>query len=470
MSHRVGGRGNLDCLQGEKRVENLHGKILVDLAILNAKIPIGQEIFEGGIAIDDGKIYAIGKQGNLPRASKIIDAEDRIVLPGLIDVHTHLRDLQLAYKEDFYSGTCAALAGGFTTVFDMPNTLPLTNSSLRLKEKMEVARSKIVANVGFYSCFPKKVDEINSIAEDGAIGFKVYLHRPKSELDMDDDVLFQAFKRTKEVNKLVAVHAEDKSLVEGMERKLKNAKNDSYEAYLKVHPPKAEIEAVKRIIALAKATGVHIHFCHISISKALSLILKAKAEGLIITCEATPHHLLLSKEVMNSFGGIAIMEPPLRSDINMKNLWQSLNEGGIDIIASDHAPHTLREKKAKSVWDIPPGIPGLETTLPLLLTMVKRGRLSLWRLMELLAQRPAEIFKLREKGALKEGFDADLSIVDLKEEFTITSSKFKSKAKYSPFDGWKVVGKPVKTFVGGRLAMDEGEVLAKPGSGCILRL
>jgi len=203
--------------------------------------------------------------------------------------------------------------------------------------------------------------------------------------------------------------------------------------------------------------------------KALSLILEAKAEGLAITCEVTPHHLLLSKEITNGFGGVTITDPPLRGRMTAMNLRRALSEGGIDIIAGDHAPHTLKEKSAKSIWNVSPGIPGLETTLPLLLTMVKRRRLSLWRLVELLAQKPAEVFGLNCKGAIKRGFDADLTIIDFKEG-RITPLEFHSKAKYSPFDGWKVAGRAVKTFVGGRLVMDEGEILAKPGSGRIIRL
>lgn len=444
-------------------------KSSVDLAILNARILVGREIFDGGIAVDDGKIIAIGKQGNLPRASETIDAENGIIIPGLIDVHTHLRDLQLDYKEDFYSGTCSALAGGFTTVFDMPNTSPTTNSSLRLREKIEVAKAKIVANVGFYACFPRDVSEVVRIVEDGAVGFKIYLHHSSLELNVEDDALLPMFKKTRDVKRLVAVHAEDKSIIEGMTRKLKDAGRDSFDVFFSVHPPRAEVEAVKKMISLAKVTGVHIHFCHVSTVKTLSLILEAKAEGLAITCEVTPHHLLLSKEIANALGGVAITDPPLRGRVTARNLRRALDDGGIDIIASDHAPHTLKEKSAKSIWSVSPGNPGLETTLPLLLTMVKRGRLSLWRLVELLAQRPAEVFGLKGKGVIKEGFDADLTIIDFKEG-CIAPLEFHSKAKYSPFDGWKVAGGAVKTFVGGRLVMDEGEILAKPGSGRIIRL
>jgi len=443
----------------------------VDLAVSNAKIITNNGILRRGLAVKDGKIYAICKSSALPKAQKNIDAEDKIILPGLIDVHTHLRDLQLAFKEDYYTGTCAALASGFTTVLDMPNTVPPTDSFLRLKEKMEVAKGKIVTNVGFYSGFPKRIEEVNDIAGLGAVGFKVYLNNPRQRLNVEDDEeLLEAFMRAKKANRLVAIHAESRTIIEDLKEKLKIGENRRPEDYLKAHPPRAEAKAVKRIITLVKKARAQIHFCHISTRKALSSILKAKTEGLPITCEATTHHLLLSKEVMTRSGNTAIMDPPLRSQEDVQTLWRNLIGGGIDFVVSDHAPHTLKEKEDENVWNVPPGIPGLETTLPLFLTMVNEGRITMNRLVEVLAQKPARLFHLNSKGFLKKGFDADFTIVDLEEDFTIDPSHFYSKAKYSPFSGWRVSGKAIKVFVGGKLAIEDGQVLSKPGSGRIVRL
>lgn len=442
-----------------------------DLAILNAKIFADGGILKGGIAVKDGKICAVCKSSALPEASETIDVEGRIVLPGLIDVHTHLRDLQLAYEEDYFTGTCAALASGFTTVLDMPNTVPSTNSFLRLKEKMEVAEGRIVANVGFYSGFPKIMEEVKDIAGLGAVGFKVYLNSSSERLNVEDDQeLLEAFIRAGEVDRIVAVHAESRSIIEDLKGKLNAAGSRRPEDYLKAHPPKAEAEAVERVITLAEKAHTRIHFCHISTGKALSHILKAKAKGLPVTCEATPHHLLLSAEVVSRLGNIAITDPPLRGQRDVKNLWRNLISGGIDLVASDHAPHTLKEKRGEDVWNVLPGIPGLETTLPLFLTMVKEGRISMRRLVEVLAQKPAQIFHLKNKGFLRKGVDADLTIVDLDEDFTINPTNFHSKAKYSPFSGRRVSGRAVKAFVGGKLSMEDGKVLSKPGSGRIVSL
>jgi len=188
-----------------------------------------------------------------------------------------------------------------------------------------------------------------------------------------------------------------------------------------------------------------------------------------ITCETTPQNLFLSVGDLRRLGTLALTVPPVREKHHVATLWDGIKDGWIDILASDHAPHALEEKKAKLVWDVKAGIPGLETILPLFLTEVKRGRLSITDIVRLMSEKPTEIFRLKGKGHLKEGNDADLVIVDLDRKYRIDTSKFHSKAKYSPFDGWNVEGKPVKTFVNGRLIMDEGEIVAEAGSGGIIR-
>ena len=188
-----------------------------------------------------------------------------------------------------------------------------------------------------------------------------------------------------------------------------------------------------------------------------------------MTCEVTPNHLLLSKVDFVRVGAMLAMMPPLREDADVKALWQGVEKGLVDVLGSDHAPHTIEEKTAKSIWDAKVGVPGLETTLPLMLTMVKRNRLTIDMLVRLLAENPAEIFKLKDRGRLEQGMKADVVAVDLKEKFKVDASKFHSKTKYSPYDGWEVQGKPIKTFVNGHLVMDEQEIVAKAGSGNVIR-
>lgn len=442
----------------------------VDLVLHNARIYTPKGIVEAGLAIDKGRILKIAKETNLPHASEKLDMKGKIVLPGLIDPHVHLRDQQLAYKEDFFSGTSAAAAGGVTLVIDMPNNKPVTMSATSLKERMRLAETQAVVNVAFHSAFPESLEEIPRIVKQGAVAFKLYLSQKIGGLDIeDDDALLRAFSKAGKMKVPVSVHPEDKKTLEIIKREVQQAGRRDVDAYLKVHSPDAELKAVQHITQLAQKTNVHIHFCHVSSAEGLNAILTTKNMGLPVSCEATPHHLLLSSKHLKHYRTIAVMDPPLRTEKDVETLWKALRQGLIDAVASDHAPHTIEEKNAESVWEIKPGIPGLETTLPLLLTQVNEGRLAMSDLIRVASKRPAEIFHLRDRGSLAEGCWADLVVVDLKRKYRIDSSNFYSKAKYSPFDGWKVRGKPIKTFVNGQLVMDDGEIVASSGTSHILR-
>ena len=444
--------------------------MIVDLVLSNAKAYIDNEIVDCGLAIEEGKIFKIGKETSMPRAETKIDLKHLLVMPGLVDTHVHLRDEGKSYKEDFYSGTAAAAAGGITTVLDMPNNNPVTMTTETLRERMKIAERKVLVNVGFYSEFPKNTEEIVEIIREGAMAFKLYLAEQVGGLNIDDDhALWEACKIVSRLKVPVAVHAEDGKMLRRTEEELKRTNHNDVEAFLKAHSESVEVKAVKRLLNIAKQTGVHVHFCHISTKNGLKAIVDAKESGMSITCETTPHNLFLSVDDLIRIGTLALTMPPVREKHHITALWDGIKNGWIDSLASDHAPHTLGEKKAKLVWNVKVGIPGLETTLPLLLTEVKRGRLSITQIVRLMSEKPAEIFRLRGKGHLKEGNKADLVVVDLDRTYRIDASKFHSKAKYSPFDGWNVEGKPVRTFVNGRLVMDEGEIVAEMGSGGIIR-
>jgi len=444
--------------------------LTVDLVLSNAKAYIDNEIVDCSLAINRGKIFRIAKEANMPKAEIKIDLKNLLVLPGLIDVHVHLRDEGKAYKEDFYSGTAAAAAGGITTVLDMPNNEPVTMSVKALRRRMRIAERKILVNVGFYSEFPKNMKEAEEIIREGAVAFKLFMGEQIGGLNIDDDhALLEAFEIVSSLKVLVAVHAEDKTTLKKVENELKRNNCNDVEAFLKAHSENIEVTAVKRLLKIAEQTTVHVHFCHISTENGLKAIIDGKKSGIKITCETTPHHLFLSVDGLRRIGTLALTTPPIREKHHITALWNGIKNSWIDILASDHAPHTLGEKKAKSVWDVKVGVPGLETTLPLLLTKVKHGRLSITDVVRLMSKNPAEVFGLKGRGCLKEGNSADLVVVDLDRKYKIDASKFHSKAKYSPFDGLSVEGKPVKTFVGGRLIMDEGEIVAEAGSGEIIR-
>ncbi|MEM3956324.1 MAG: dihydroorotase family protein [Candidatus Bathyarchaeia archaeon] len=439
----------------------------VDLILKEAKIYIDNRVIEAGIAINEGRIFKVAKEANLPSASEKINLSGMLVLPGVIDVHVHLRDQELSYKEDFYSGTCAAANGGVTLVVDMPNNKPITMSSETLRERMEIASRKIIVNVSFYSAFPQDISEIKQIIRTGAKAFKIFLSHKVGGLDPnDEDKVISAFKEVASANIPIAIHAEDGIF---LRKKIEEIGNrDDIDAYLEVHSVEAEVRGIMRTIRLMRESGACVHICHVSTSEGLKAILREKARGLPVSCEVTPHHLLLSKKDLKKIGNIALVNPPLRPLSDVSYLQWALGKGLIDIVASDHAPHSLKEKDSSSVWDVMAGIPGIETTLPLMLTMVNRGQISLSDLVRVLSENPSRIFGFKDRGQIAEGFYADLVVVDLKREWTIDSSEFYSKAKFSPFDGWRVKGKPVKTFVNGTLVMDEGEIAAKPGDGKII--
>lgn len=441
----------------------------VDRVLYNGKIYTPKGLVEAGIAIEKGRIFKIAKKPSLPKASSKMNLNGLIVLPGLVDSHVHLRDQERAYREDLFTGTAAAAAGGFSLVIDMPNNKPVTMDVQSLRERMKLAEKKVLVNVAFYSAFPENTKEIRNIVSEGAIAFKLFLLEKVGGLNIDDDtVVLQALNEVKKANVPVAVHAEDKDICEN-EMKRKQENRTDFEAYLEAHSSNSEVKAVQRIIGLAEKSEAHVHFCHISSAKSLSLIKKAKAVGVNITCEVTPHHLLLTSKDLKRHENLAITLPPVRTREDMNALWKALKQDLIDTLGSDHAPHALKEKKLKSIWKVKPGIAGLETTLPLMLTQVNKGRLTITELVQLASKNPAEIFHLKDRGTLLKGYCADLVVIDIKREHKIDSSKFHTKAKFSPFDGWKVKGMPVKTFVNGRLVMEEGEIVAKPGTGEIIR-
>lgn len=444
--------------------------MIVDSVLANAKAYLNKEIVDCSIAIENGKIFKIGKETQMPKADEKINLRNLLVLPGSIDVHVHLRDEGKAYKEDFYTGTAAAAAGGITTVLDMPNNDPVTMSAETLKNRMEIAKRKILVNVGFYSEFPNDLNEVTEIAAQGAVGFKLFMACQVGGLNIDDDeALREAFGKVGKLGVPVAVHAEDKTLLIANEERLKLANRHDAAAFLTAHSERVEFKAVERLLNISAQDDAHLHFCHMTTEDGLNAVIEAKKSGRNITCEVTPQHLLLSNADFERYGLMLTMTPPLRSKNHIEALWKGISEGWVDVLGSDHAPHALNEKSAGSVWDVKVGVPGLETTLPLMLTMVRKNRISLAHVIQLLSEKPAEIFNLKDRGRLETGQKADLTVVDFNRKFKIDASKFHSKAKYSPFNSWEAQGRPVKTFVNGLLVMDEQEIVAKPGSGEVIR-
>lgn len=441
----------------------------IDLVIKNARIYFKDQITEGGIAATDGKIVKVGKSSKMPSAEHIIDAKNNLIIPGAIDIHAHLRDLNYVDKEDFYTGTCAAANGGITTVIDMPNTNPPTISSNLLQEKMETAQKKIVTNVGFYSGIPDELSDLKSLVNSGIFGFKLYLATSLGNFDITSrDSLEELLQRVCHLNVPLLIHAERKEDIEKQSEQIKSSNLSSQESYLRSHSDEVEKRAIEFFLELNRPIGTHVHVCHVSTASGVEIIRRKKSQGDKITAEVTPHHLLLSVNDLQKYGTYTKMLPPLRTPDQAQFLWKGLNDGVIDVIATDHAPHGFSEKECDfSV--AANGIPGFETLIPLLFTAMHDGKIELSQLVQKVAVNPAKFLNLQTKGKIEVGFDADLTVIDAHKKFEIDVSKFYTKAKFSPFHGREVIGLPVMTIINGCIVMQEGEILIPKGTGKIIK-
>ena len=433
---------------------------LPSLLIRDAHIWTKNDTTRGSILVEHGKIRRIARNIT-ERADEEILARRLLVLPGLVDGHVHLRDMKLSYKEDFTTGTAAAAAGGFTSVIDMPNSLPPTDSAERLRERAERASGKILVNVGFHAAAIDDQDAASAMKSAGAFSMKLYLPSPIAPLDIDDDkVVVQVLNAAKQASLLLTVHAEDATKLP-MTGEIR-----TFAELVRLRRGNAETSAVRRILRLQRPIGCRVHFCHVSLPSSLSAISNRSSSRM--SSEVTPHHTLLSQNHVKRLGWKAWMLPPLRPRKDTRKLFRAMKIGIPTIMATDHAPHTV-EEKARTPRKSSPGIPGLETALPLMLTMVNKGKLSLGRLVSLLSTNPAKVFDLRSKGRLDNGADGDLVLVDLKKRGRIDPDKFFSKAHYSPFEGWKTQGAIHTTIVNGLVVYREGEITGEPGSGRVLK-
>ncbi|HEV2119599.1 MAG TPA: dihydroorotase family protein [Candidatus Bathyarchaeia archaeon] len=430
------------------------------LLIRDAHIWTNNETTRGSILIEDGRIQRIARKITEPVEERIL-ANRLLVLPGLVDAHVHLRDMKLSYKEDFTTGTAAAAAGGFTTVLDMPNSQPPTDSVEHLKERAARASRRIFVNVGFHAAALDDQQAAKAMKSAGAFSMKLYMPSPIAPLDVNDDaVVVRVMRAAKQASLPLTVHAEDATILPS------TGEINSFRELVRSRRGNAETSAVRRILRLQQRIGCRVHFCHVSLPSSLSAIANRSSSRL--SSEVTPHHTLLSENNVKTLGWKAWMVPPLRSRKDMGSLFRAMATGTSTIIATDHAPHTIKEK-TRTPRKSPPGIPGLETALPLMLTMVNKGKLSLGRLVSLLSTNPVKVFGLGSKERLENGADADLVLVDLKKRGKIDPGKFFSKARYSPFEDWKTQGAVHTTVVNGSIIYSNEEIIGKAGAGKVLR-
>jgi len=456
--------------------------VVVDLVIRDGKIVTSRDIFKAGIGVDEGKIVAVAKDANLPKASVTLDAGGNFVLPGPIDAHVHFRDPGSEHREDFETGTKAAAAGGITTVFEMPICTPAVSSADIFKRRRSILEKRAVVDFALYGgAGTHNIDKILDIADAGAIGFKTFMTTPLKEREKefegifvtDDGSLFQVLETVAKTKLPSCIHAENNAVIQHMIERLRKAGRKDPMAHVESRPSFAEAVAISTVITLSEAAGARAHIVHMSTREGVQLIKSAKASGKAITVETCPQYLTLTAEVMKKMGPYAKINPPLRSMEHIEALWRGLNDGTIDIVASDHAPYTKEEKDLgwNDIWRAFSGAPQVETMLPLLLTKVNEGKLSLNKLTKITSESVAKIFGVYpKKGAIHVGSDADFVVVDLKKVQKISAEKMYSKAKdITLYDGWRVRGVPIMTLVRGTLVMKDGEVIGKPGYGDFIR-
>lgn len=417
----------------------------MDLVIKNCRLV--DKIGEYYIKIDDGKITDISKTPL--SASETIDIKNNYILPGFIDPHIHFRDPGLTQKEDFKTGSLSAANGGFTTVFDMPNTLPKTNTYKALKEKIKIAKSKSVVNFELFAG-TNSLSEMEKMVELKPIAFKIFM-----DLESDEELekIFNELsllKNETDYNGLVATHCEKKSIIEKETAKLKQKDENKAIDYSYARPSVSEDQSVKQAIELAGKNNLSLHICHLSSKKSLNLA-KDASKTQPVSWEFTPHHLLLDNSAYNTYGTSMKTNPPLREKQDSVRI-ADLDE--TSIIGTDHAPHTIKDKQ-KGVWDSSPGIPNLETAVPLILTEVNKGNIALNIIPRIFSQNAANVYGLENKGEIAIGKDADFTVIDLKREGSFNINEFETKAEYSPFDGESYIGMPVMTIVNGKTVMNK---------------
>ena len=423
-----------------------------ELVIKNGKLVLADKVFEGDISIDNGRIFKVGKDLS---GDEVIDAGGMHVLPGLIDAHVHFREPGASSKEDWVTGSHAAASGGVTTVLDMPNTQPPTTTMELLGKKRELTQSKSIVDYGFhFGASTENIDELRTV--EGIASVKFYMSSTTGNLLVGNDaVLFEELKVLAKRGILAIVHAENREMIQHYTEKLISEGRMDPEAYSDARPSICAAEAANRVIFLSRMAGNRIHLCHVSTREEVDIVARNKSAA--VTAEVCPHHLFLGRGDLRKRGSLFKTNPPLRSGDDREALWKGIHSGVIDLIATDHAPH-LRESKEKDIWSASSGVPGVETLLPLLLNEVNKGNLTLNQVIKLTAMNPARIFRVRNKGVIKEGFDADLVIVDLNKEKEVRNDRLFTKCGWSPFDGRKLRGWPVMTFVRGNQVFDHGNI------------
>jgi dihydroorotase len=415
----------------------------------------------GDVGVRAGKIAAIGALGQAS-AGEVFDAAGLVVLPGVIDTQVHFREPGMEWKEDLETGSRGAVLGGVTAVFEMPNTRPTTTDAAALQDKLDRARGRMHCEHAFYvGATHENASQLGELERlPGCCGVKVFMGASTGDLLVPDDEGVEAVLRS--IRRRAAFHSEDEARL-AERRPL--AREGDWTSHPEVRDVEAAVRSTRRLLGMAERLGKRVHVLHVTTAEEVELIAAHRA---VATMEANPQHLTFTApEIYQRLKGYAQMNPPIREKRHQDGLWRGIAQGVVDVLGTDHAPHT-REEKEKPYPASPSGMPGVQTLVPVMLTHVVEGRLTLERFVDLTAHGPQRLFGLADKGRLAVGYDADLTIVDLRASRTIRNADMATRSGWTPFDGFEAKGWPIATLIRGRIVMRDGEVLA-PGQGAPLR-
>tara|TARA_B100000579_G_scaffold63239_1_gene46607 strand:- start:154 stop:1464 length:1311 start_codon:yes stop_codon:yes gene_type:complete len=427
---------------------------MLDLIIKNGKCYINNDLKDVDIGIQSGKIVKIGNFEE--EAKQTVDAKGLTVLPGCIDTQTHFREPGSTDTEDLASGSRAAIVGGITSVFEMPNTNPATTNREEFNRKIDLAKNRMYCNHAFYfGATPDNQNELANLKDlEGCCGVKLFAGSSTGTLLVHkEEDIEKVFENT---SKIVAVHSEDEDIL-NLRKKLRE--NGNVHSHPIWRNEECAISSTRRIVKIANRLGKKAHVLHITTKEEVDFLSQNKGN---ITFEITPQHLTLyAPDCYDKLGTYAQMNPPLRDKSHYDRLWYAVRNNYNDTIGSDHAPH-LKINKDKEYPNTPSGMPGVQTLLPVMLNHVNEGKLTLVQLMNLICENPAKIFGIIGKGYIKKDYDADFTIVDMNKIIEIKNEKIESKCGWSPFDGYKFKGTPVYTIINGDIKMQDGKILGEP--------
>ena len=424
-----------------------------NLVIKNGSCYIEGKLTKVDLGLSGNKIKKIGKIEL--NSSKVFDATDKVVLPGIIDTQVHFREPGSTDAEDLESGSRAAVLGGVTSLFEMPNTNPPTSNLVEFEKKLQLAKDRMHSNYAFYfGATPENIEQLSQLKNlKGCCGVKLFAGSSTGKLLVDKEADIE--KVISNSDRVISIHSEDEEILKVRKKFIKKGDVHSHPNW---RDAECAMSSTRRVVKIAERYNKKIHVLHVTTKEEVDFLAMHKKN---VTFETTPQHLTLyAPDCYDKLGTYAQMNPPLRTKEHYDRLWVAIKNNIVDVLGSDHAPHT-KENKDKEYPNSPSGMPGVQTIFPVMIDHVNKGKLSLEQLIKLMCENPCRIFGIKNKGYIKEEYDADLTIVDMNKEQVIKDEMIASKCGWTPFNNYKVKGFPVGTIVNGNLVMSEGKVISK---------